>query len=210
MLTLYTNPQSRGRIARWMLEEIGQPYDTVVLDYHTSMKAPEYLAINPMGKVPALVDGDFVLTESVAINAWLAARQPTPLLPPDLETRARIDQWTSWAITEVEFHFTVMVRELRRAGAAGEAPDADLVAAALANVSATLAVLERHLAAGHAFVAGADFTLGDINAAFPVALIAQRLDMQPFPQITAWLDRCTSRPAWQKVMARDESDLPSI
>ena len=65
-LTYYTNPQSRGRIAHWMLEELGEPYDTVWLDYGTSMKAPDYLAINPMGKVPALrdrgSDGDVVVT----------------------------------------------------------------------------------------------------------------------------------------------------
>ena len=56
-LTFYTHPMSRGRVTRWMLEETGLPYDTVVLDYGTSMKAPEYLAINPMGKVPALKPG---------------------------------------------------------------------------------------------------------------------------------------------------------
>ena len=62
-LVLYTNPRSRGRIARWMLEEVGQPYRTEVLDFATTMKAPAYLAINPMGKVPALRHGDAVVTE---------------------------------------------------------------------------------------------------------------------------------------------------
>ena len=57
-LIFYTNPMSRGRIARWMLEEVGQPYRTVLLDYGTTMKAPDYLAVNPMGKVPAIVHGD--------------------------------------------------------------------------------------------------------------------------------------------------------
>ena len=61
-LTFYTNPMSRGQIARWMLEEVGQPYEQVVLDYGTTMKAPEYLAINPMGKVPAIKHGDVVVT----------------------------------------------------------------------------------------------------------------------------------------------------
>ena len=61
-LILYTNPQSRGRIARWMLEEVGQPYRTEVLDYVSTMKGPAYLAINPMGKVPALRHGDTVIT----------------------------------------------------------------------------------------------------------------------------------------------------
>ena len=64
-LTLYTNPQSRGQIIRWMLEEVGAPYDTVLLDYGTTMKPPEYLAINPMGKVPAIKHGGAVVTEQV-------------------------------------------------------------------------------------------------------------------------------------------------
>ena len=72
-LVFYTHPQSRGRIAHWMLEEVGEPYDTVWLDYGSTMKAPEYLAVNPMGKVPALRDGDTVVTESAAICAFLAS-----------------------------------------------------------------------------------------------------------------------------------------
>ena len=71
-LIFYTNPMSRGRIVRWMLEEVGQPYRTEVLDYGTTMKAPAYLAINPMGKVPALRHGDTVVTEAAAICAYLA------------------------------------------------------------------------------------------------------------------------------------------
>ena len=63
-LVFYTNPMSRGRIVRWMLEEVGQPYRTELLDYATTMKAPDYLSINPMGKVPALRHGDTVITEA--------------------------------------------------------------------------------------------------------------------------------------------------
>ena len=75
-LVLYTNPRSRGRIARWMLEEVGQPYRTEILDFATTMKAPAYLAINPMGKVPALRHGDAVVTETAAICAYLADAFP--------------------------------------------------------------------------------------------------------------------------------------
>jgi glutathione S-transferase len=80
--TFYTNPQSRGRIVRWMLEEVGAPYDTVLLDYGTTMKAPAYLAINPMGKVPALRHGDTVVTEVAAICAYLADAFPRAGLAP--------------------------------------------------------------------------------------------------------------------------------
>src|SRR6188472_3153440 len=88
-LVLYTNPMSRGRIARWMLEEVGQPYRTELLDYATTMKAPEYLAINPTGKVPAIRHGDTVVTEAAAICAYLADAFPAAKLAPPLGDRAR-------------------------------------------------------------------------------------------------------------------------
>lgn len=88
-LTLFTNPMSRGRIARWMLEETGQPYDTEILDYGTTMKAPTYLAINPMGKVPALRHREIVVTEYGAICAYLADAFPEAGLAPDPSSPAR-------------------------------------------------------------------------------------------------------------------------
>jgi glutathione S-transferase len=88
-LTFYTNPMSRGRIIRWMLEEVGQPYETVVLDYATTMKGPEYLAINPMGKVPAIKHGDAVVTEAAAICAYLADAFPQANLAPPSGSKER-------------------------------------------------------------------------------------------------------------------------
>jgi len=81
-LVFYTNPMSRGRIVRWMLEELGQPYETNILDYGTTMKAPTYLAINPMGKVPALMHGAVVVTECAAICSYLADAFPDSALAP--------------------------------------------------------------------------------------------------------------------------------
>ena len=81
-IVLYTNPMSRGRIARWMLEETGQPYRAEVLEYGAAMKSPQYLAINPMGKVPAIVHGGVVVTECAAICAWLADAFPEAGLAP--------------------------------------------------------------------------------------------------------------------------------
>ena len=88
-LTFYTHPMSRGRIVRWMLEEIGQPYRTELLDYGTTMKAPAYLSINPMGKVPAIRHGDMVVTEAAAICAYLADAFPEARLAPPLGDRLR-------------------------------------------------------------------------------------------------------------------------
>jgi glutathione S-transferase len=88
-LVFYTHPMSRGRIVRWMLEEIGQPYRTELLDYGTTMKAPAYLAINPMGKVPAIRHGDTVVTEAAAICAYLADAFPEARLAPPPGDRLR-------------------------------------------------------------------------------------------------------------------------
>lgn len=101
-LTFYTNPMSRGQIARWMLEEVGQPYDQVVLDYGTTMKAPEYLAINPMGKVPAIKHGDVVVTEGAAICAYLADAFPEAGLAPDNAHRGDYYRWLFFAAGPVE------------------------------------------------------------------------------------------------------------
>jgi glutathione S-transferase len=88
-LVFYTNPMSRGRIVRWMLEELGRPYRTELLDYGTTMKAPAYLAINPMGKVPTLRHGDAVVTEGAAICCYLADIFPDAGLAPSPGDRLR-------------------------------------------------------------------------------------------------------------------------
>jgi glutathione S-transferase len=103
-LVLYTNPTSRGRIARWMLEEIGEPYRVEVLDYATTMKAPAYLAVNPMGKVPALRHGDVVVTETAAICAYLADAFPQARLapPPGDRLRGPYYRWLFFTAGPVE------------------------------------------------------------------------------------------------------------
>ncbi|NGM43941.1 glutathione S-transferase family protein [Rhodobacter sp. SGA-6-6] len=100
MLTFYTNPMSRGRIARVMLEEIGEPYETVVLDYGTTMKAPDYLAVNPMGKVPAVVHDGAVVTECAAICTYLAMAFPEKGLMA--EDKAAFFRWMFFAAGPLE------------------------------------------------------------------------------------------------------------
>ncbi len=103
-LTFYTHPMSRGRIVRWMLEEVGQPYSTELLDYDTSMKAPAYLSINPMGKVPAIRHGDTVVTEAAAICAYLADAFPEARLapPPGDRQRGPYYRWLFFAAGPLE------------------------------------------------------------------------------------------------------------
>ena len=105
-LIFYTNPQSRGRIVRWMLEEIGAPYRTEILGYADSMKAAAYLAINPMGKVPAIKHGDTVVTEGAAICAYLADAFPEAGLAPPLAERGDYYRWLFFAAGPLEQAWT--------------------------------------------------------------------------------------------------------
>lgn len=201
--TLYGSRNTRAGRCLWALEELGLSYRQVPL--HPSQgqtRTPEYLAIHPLGKVPALDHDGFVLTESTAINAYLGDLHPGPLWPADARARARIHQWSSWSITELEFHLTVMVREVRRA--AGGAPDAAVIKACLDGCEGAMVALERHLEQGQPYITGDTFTLGDVNTAFSVNFVASRIAMDRFPHANAWLQRCLSRPAWLRVQLIDE------
>ena len=101
-LTLFTNPQSRGRMARWMLEEVGVPYRTEIVEYGAPMKSAEYLAINPMGKVPAIRHRGTVVTETAAICAYLADAFPEAGLAPPAGERGAYYRWLLFAAGPVE------------------------------------------------------------------------------------------------------------
>ena len=193
MLTIYGTRQSRAGRCLWALEELGLAYQHNPVNPHTgATRTAAYLELNPLGKVPTLTDGDFVLTESVAICYYLASLQPTPLWPDDLQARARIYQWSSWATTELEFHLTMWIREKR-----GNA-DAALMARYMESAAGSLTPLEIRLG-DSPYAAGTAFTIGDINAASALAMGAALLDMSAFPAAKSWLDKCLARPAWQRV-----------
>ncbi|CAM3467360.1 glutathione S-transferase N-terminal domain-containing protein [Halomonas lysinitropha] len=101
-ITFYTHPLSRGGIVHWMLEELGVPYRTVILEYGTSMKSPDYLALNPMGKVPAIRHGDTVVTEAPAICAYLADAFPEAGLAPPPAVRGDYYRWLFFAAGPLE------------------------------------------------------------------------------------------------------------
>ena len=155
-LTFYTHPMSRGRIVRWMLEETGQPYDTQLLDYGTTMKDAAYLAVNPMGKVPALRHGDTVITEGAAICAYLADAFPQAKLAPPPGNRARgpYFRWMFYAAGPLEaavFNKSMgFVVPQDKAGVAGYGRFADV-----------MDTLEAALAHDH-YICGADFSAADV------------------------------------------------
>jgi glutathione S-transferase len=104
-LIFYTNPQSRGRIIRWMLEEVGAPYETEIISYE-EMKSDRYLAVNPMGKVPAVKHRDHVVTECAAICAYLADVFPQANLGPREDEKADYYRWLFYAAGPVEHAVT--------------------------------------------------------------------------------------------------------
>lgn len=101
-LTFYTNPMSRGQIARWMLEEVGEPYEQVIVAYGEAMRAPDYLRLNPMGKVPTITHGPHIVTEAAAICMYLADAFPQAELAPPLEGRANYYRWLLFAAGPLE------------------------------------------------------------------------------------------------------------
>ena len=187
MIDFYTNPRSRGAIARWMLEEIGQPYQTHVLEYGTTMKAPDYLAINPMGKVPTIVHDGQVVTEVAAICAYLAGAFPEAGLAPRPNERAAYYRWLFFAAGPIEsavvnntLGFTIPPE---RRGMVGYGSYEDAVA-----------VLEGRLAASP-YVAGDRFTAADVYVGSQVGWGMMFKTLPVRPAFVAYWDRLKDRPA---------------
>jgi glutathione S-transferase len=195
-LTFYTNPMSRGRIARWMLEEIGAPYETVVLDYGTTMKAPDFLAINPMGKVPTIVHDDRVVTEGAAICAYLADMFPHAGLAPTDEERAAYYRWMFYAAGPVE------------AAVTNKSLDVDVPADKSAMVGygsfdAVVETLEKAVTASP-YLAGDRFTAADVYAGSQIVWGVMFGSIPKRPAFEDYIARVSARPA--AVRAREIDD----
>jgi glutathione S-transferase len=196
-LTFYTNPMSRGRIARWMLEEVGQPYETVVLGYGTSMKSPEYLAINPMGKVPAIKHGNAVVTEGAAICCYLADVFPQAnLAPANNEERARYYRWMFFAAGPIE--------AAANAKAMGwEAPAEKERMLGFGSMAHVLDALE-HALRDTQYIAGDRFTAADVYFGSHIMWGMQFGTLEKRPAYEAYAARLHNRAA--AVRARDLDD----
>jgi glutathione S-transferase len=202
MLTLYHSAQSRSVRPRWLLEEVGTPYELVRLSLQAGdNKKPEFLKINPNGAVPALVDGDVKLFESAAICQYLADRFPDKRLAPPVGTPARgyYYQWIHFAMSTLEpplltiFLHTVMKPEAERIP--------QLVGPAREQLRAALAVLD-HALTGRTFLVGDDLTAADVMVGSTLAW-AQMIGVLDAgtPATAAYLGRLMGRPAFQRAMA---------
>ena len=194
-LTFYTNPQSRGQIVRWMLEEIGEPYEQVLLDFGTTMKAPEYLAINPMGKVPTIRHGSVVVTEGAAICAYLADAFPAAGLAPPLGDRGEYYRWLFFAAGPVEAAITARSLALE--------PPADKSAmVGYGSVDQTIELLAEAVT-GRTYLTGDRFSAADVYVGSQIDFGLMFKTFPDDPRFTAYVEGLRERPAYRRAKEID-------
>lgn len=200
-LTLYTNPQSRGRIAHWMMEELGQPYETEWLEYGASMKASEFLAINPMGKVPALRHGSVMVTEAAAICAYLADAFPEQGLAPSSGSpeRAAYYRWLFFAAGPLEQ--AVTARSL-----GWVVPEGGSTMAGFGSYEQTLDTLAQGLESGP-YVCGERFSAADVYVGANVSWGLLFGTIEKRPVFEAYAQRLQTRPAAMRAHLLNENRL---
>ena len=197
-LVFYTHPQSRGRIVRWMLEETGQPYRTELLEYGMTMKAPAYLAINPMGKVPALRHGDTVVTEAAAICAYLADVFPEARLapPPGDRLRGPYYRWLFFVAGPLEAAWT------NKAMGFDVPPERERMMG-YGRFERVIDVLEGAVSRAE-YVVGDDFTAADVYVGSGIGFGMQFGMIEKRPAFERYWQRLSARPAAQRAKEIDD------
>jgi glutathione S-transferase len=195
-MKLYGTPLSRAMRSIWAAEEVGVDYEFIPTSFTEESKTPEYLAINPNGRIPALVDGDLVLFESMAINLYLAKTYGGKLYPSDPHDEARALQWTIWGMTELEPHLIPMV--VHKMFLPEDERDPKVISDAEAAVERPLAVLDAHVS-DREYLLGGDFTVADLNVAGALsAADFARFDISKWENAARWMSRCTGRPSFAR------------
>ncbi len=196
-LTFYTNPMSRGQTVRWMLEELEVPYETVLLDYGTTMKAADYLAINPMGKVPAIVHKGNIVTEVAAICVYLAESYPEAALKPGGDALADYYRWIFFAAGPIEAAFANQ--------AAGFVPPADKQAMfGYGTFERATDTLEKAVAR-KTYIAGESFSAADVYVGSMINFLTMFGILTPRPAFTDYIAGLTARPAYQRAREIDQA-----
>jgi len=201
MFTLYTDPLSgNGRKVHTFLEEVGAQYQLSRVDLRKGeQKNPEYLKLNPNGKVPTLVDDGFVLWESNAILLYLTEKFPTAkLLPAGAQDRARVFQWLLFEQTTFRPPLSLLVRQTRFMPA--DQRDQKTIDQSWSEVRTNMGILQSALS-GREYIGGT-FSVADI-AVLPYVYLAQDLgtDLSAWSLVAAYYQRLSARPSWQKVIA---------
>ena len=195
-LKIYGVPKSRTFRALWAAEEAGVPYENVAVDFTDGVKKPDFLALNPVGKIPAIDDGGFHLSESLAITTYLVKKYGGPLAPKTAEDDARTLQWTLWGATSIEQHLIDFIGN--RYALPPEKRNEGVANAAESKLPRPMETLDAHLA-GSPFLLGPEFALADLNvASLLYGAWFWKADLSKWPHVKAWLDRCFSRPGAQR------------
>jgi glutathione S-transferase len=194
MLKIYGIPRSRAFRTLWLAKELGLDYDNVMIGTSGESREASFLAINPNGHIPTIDDDGFILSESMAINLYLAKKHALgTLYPTALADEARTWQWSLWGITEIER--PVLTAMFNRAILPEDKRDAALADAAEKEMQAPLRVLDGAVSQTP-YLIGSDFTVADLNVASILSWARPaRIDMAPFPKVADWLGRCALRPA---------------
>jgi len=201
-LVLYTNPMSRGRIVRWMLEETGVSYSTEVLEFGATMKAPAYLAINPMGKVPALRHGDTIVTEVSAICAYLADAFPQAGLAPAPTSKLRgaYYRWLFYAAGPVE-------QAVTNRALGFVVPEGRSVMAGYGNFADVMNTLEAAVT-GRTYLVGDTFSAADVYLGSHIGFGLMFGSMEKRPAFEAYYAGLRQRPALIRANAIDDALIP--
>ncbi|OCP07162.1 MULTISPECIES: glutathione S-transferase family protein [unclassified Ensifer] len=211
MLTIYGVYRSRASRNYWMAGELGIPFksvpvvqarrvaDPLATDAPINTKSPAFLAVNPMGLIPAIEDDGVVLTESLANNLYLARKYGGPLAPADVREEGLMGNWTMWAATEVEPHAVQIILTFDYGAEGTEAGKATIAKCAKA-LDKVFAHMDGHLD-GRDYLVGDRFTVADLNLAevFRYAMSQKQL-FEKYPRVAAWLSRCQARPAFKAMM----------
>ena len=203
-LVFHTNPMSRGRIVRWMLEELGVEYRTVVQEYGKSMKSAEYLAINPMGKVPALQHRGVVVTEAAAICAYLADAFPQAGLAPAMDDplRGPYLRWMFFAAGPVEAAVS--------AKALGQLPPPEKEPfVGYGSFEQAMDVLEQAAASASPWLLGDRFSAADVYVGSQVDFGLAFKSIPERTAFTAWVERMRGREAYRRARAKDDALMSS-
>ena len=194
-LIFYTNPMSRGQTIRWMLEEVGQPYDTEVLDYATTMKTEPYTSINPMGKVPAIKHKGKVVTEVAAICCYLADAFPQANLAPPIDQRADYYRWIFFTSGPVEAAFT------NKAAGFEPTPERQRMFG-YGNYDLAINTFEKAIA-GKEYIAADHFTAADLFVGANVNFMLAFNLLEPREAFVDYARRMTDRPAYERAREID-------
>jgi glutathione S-transferase len=208
-LRIYGVARTRAFRALWIAEELDLAYEHVPVEIgDAGARTPEFLALNPNGRLPVIADGDFVLSESLAITLYLAKQYSAGKLYPDSPAaEARVWQWSFWAVGEVDRGVNIWSLHAVRLPASER--DAALRDEALQLLAAPFKVLDAAVAT-QPYLLGADFTVADLNVAAVISR-AVDMDLSPWPRLKNWLTRCLERPAARRALAlkaKSDNDTP--